>query len=309
MTTRAIEDDIATAGRWAGFYRARGYNPLPTDPETGHPPVAYRQWWCDPAPADLFDRHAFPSLQVMTGRRWGLIVIDLDGDEAKSRWAGMGRSPRTWTVVSGGGGMHLWFRISPDYPREIVKAVVWRGEGSHSLIERFGDRGLITAPPSLHRKTGRRYRFIDKARSPASMPLPAPCPEWILRLESVDRKPVPTAEVFVCRRAAPIATDGSARYRKEDVLAAIGDKVGLARSWGLRVTTKRSGPDCLACHAIGRPDAHPSGIFNVETGVYWDAWIGKGMSLLDVGVSLGIYADWRDALADLGARYVARRAG
>ncbi len=81
------------------------------------------------------------------------------------------------------------------------------------------------------------------------------------------------------------------------------DKVGLIRSWGVRVTGRRSGGGWEA-HAIHREDNHPSAVV-FEDGSYWDPWLpdGRAISLYDLGVELGIFRTWLDALKHLGAQY------
>ena len=307
MTSRTADSDLCL--KWASFYHLRGWSVLPSDPQIGHPPLRFAHLWDAPAsdPADLWRRWPTPALQIMLGRRWRLLVIDLDGLEARERFPRLGRVPRTWKTHSGGGGLHLWFTLPDGHPTPLPRAVLWRGEGEHSLIERLCDRSLIVAPPSLHRKTGRRYRFLDKPHSPAGLPMPAPCPAWVLGLEPLraDRPAAPLAAP-----APPIGRPrgpAPGRYRAADVLAAIPDKAAIARSWGLRITGRRAGAGCLACHAVGREDRNPSAIFKEATGQYWDPWIGThALSLFDLGALLGVYGDWRDAVADLGATFRVR---
>lgn len=295
--------DVRLVRRWAGFYRTRGYNPLPMRADAKRPFVRYSEWWETPTPADLFDRFEPAGVQVMTGRRWRLLVVDLDGPEARDRWARLGRCPRTWATHSRGDGLHLWFTLPPGLP-ELRKAVLWKGDAPHSAIERLCDRSLIVAPPSLHPGTGRRYRFASRAESPAGLPMPAECPGWVLALEPV-RPVAPAAPPIPVVRPRPGGPRKpvTGRVRAADVLATIPDKAALAASWGLRITGRRAGRGALECHAIGREDRHPSALLNPESGLYWDPWIGRAVGLFELAARLGVYRDWREAAEDLAGRY------
>lgn len=291
--------DIAAARRWADFYRSRGWNPLPSRPDAKRPLVRFAQWWDESAPADLFDRHPTPSLQLMTGRRWRLLAIDLDGPEASDWFRSRGPIPRTWATHSGGDGLHLWFRVPADLP-ETPRAILWKGEGRHAAVERLCDRSLIMVPPSIHPTTGRRYRFASPGASPKRLPTPAECPGWVLRLAPVGPARVPGATP-PARSPRKVAATG--RYRAAEVLAAIPDKAAVARSWGVRIAASRpNAAGWYSCHAIGREDRTPSASLSAETGRYWEPGI-RPISLFDLGARLGVYADWRDAVNDLGVRY------
>jgi hypothetical protein len=51
---------------------------------------------------------------------------------------------------------------------------------------------------------------------------------------------------------------------------------------------------------LDRPDTHPSAAVDAESGTYVDLGSGCRMSFFDLAVALGIYHDYRDAIADLG---------
>lgn len=206
--------DVAACRKWTDLYRFRGFNPLPSDPTAKKPLCRYADLWEAAASPELFDRFPTTNTQIMTGRHWGLLVIDLDGEEAKTRFAKWGRTPRTWATHSGGGGVHLWFSI-PREGKALPKAFLWKGKAGHSAIERLCDRSLVMAPPSIHPKTGERYRFRSKGESPLSLPIPAACPAWILNLKPIGIK---------LSSSVPI------RGGLSDLIDAIPHKIDLARS-------------------------------------------------------------------------------
>ncbi len=185
--------EIRLTQAWADLYRARGYNPLPSRPEAKRPFLRWSEWVDRPVPADLFNKFQTANVQVMCGRRWGLMVIDLDGPEAIEHWRSLcPMKVRTWITHSGGRGRHLWFRVDPDGP-PITSGRLWGvwepeardGKGDwkkHVAIERLGDRRLIMAPPSIHPDTGRRYRFMGHD-SPKGVGRPAWAPGWVMGMQ------------------------------------------------------------------------------------------------------------------------------
>lgn len=306
-----MPEDIQLCRDWADLYRERGFNPLPSRPDAKRPCCRYADYWSAPAPASLFERFPTTNVQVICGRAWRLLVIDLDGEEAINRWAGMGSTPRTWISHSGAGGRHLWFRLPADYPKPLSKAFLWKSKAKHTAIERLCDNSLVMAPPSIHPKTGKRYRFISKERSPLGLAIPAECPDWVLRLGSVGRLTVDWVypdhdrkeASFTPRRLAPNSQASSPNFDRAKVLDSIRDKIALARSWGVRVAGRPSPKGWVPVHAINREDTHASAAIHIQSGHYVDRGSGVKLSLFDLGAELGIYSDWREAIQDLGERY------
>lgn len=289
----------------AQLYTSRGWNVLPCKPGEKRPSVRYSQWWTEKAPTDLVDRHECTAFQVMLGRHWRLIVIDLDGQAAVEWWESNHgrRTPRTWITHSGGGGRHLWFRLPEHYARPLPKAVLWTDGEKHSAAERLCDGSLIVAPPSVHPKTGRRYQFLSKAHSPLTLPMPAPAASWLLHIPTL----TPTVAVQPVQVESIKVVPFSGRLPKTaDIVAAIPDKIGLAKTWGVRFTGRKTSKGWHECHAISRPDDHPSAAVHCDGGYYYDQGSGSKLSLLDLAVTLGVYRDWREASTDLAERYGVR---
>lgn len=283
MSDELDVEQVERCRRWAALYRAKGWNVLPCRPDEKRPAVRFKAYQTSPAPADLFDRHPCAAMQVMLGRAFGLLVLDLDGDAAKDWWRAnhAASAPVTWTTHSGGNGLHLWFRVSKE-GRPIRKAVLWTDGAKHSAVERLCDGSLIVAPPSRH-SAGRTYQFVDRARSPAGMPLPAPAPFWLLDLPPVNVRPRPADP-------SPRVLTGRFDVR---------DKIGLARRWGVKFTGRVNG-DWHECHAIDRPDTNASAAVHRESGYYRDLGPSDARyRFLDLAVALGAYHDWREAADDL----------
>lgn len=314
---------LAETRRWVQLYRRLGFQPLPSrmdDPQKRKKPCcAYAQWWEAPAPLDeLWKRYETLNIQVMTGRFWGLCVLDLDGGPAIEEWGRLaakhGGCPDTWVSHSGGGGQHWWFS-TPRGMAETGKSVLWavwdeeaKGWKKHQAIELLCDRSLVMAPPSVHPKTGRVYKWLDKRHSPLGRGLVRPelLPAWVLKLPRVTApRQAPAPVVSIPMRT--VTRPKGVRWRSADVLEAIHDKASLAASWGLRFATRReNAAGWMQVHAIGREDRNPSASFSESKGGrYWEPGQ-KSIGLFDLAVQLGVYASYWDAVSDLADRYHVR---
>jgi hypothetical protein len=185
-------------------YAARGWPVLPIhttrdglcscgSPECSHPgkhpvgklvPRGVKDSVADP---DTIRRWCaeFPDANVgiATGAASGLVVLDVDprhgGDTslvALERYHGS--LPDTPRVLTGGGGVHLYFAIHQP---------VGNRTGFAPGIDLRGDGGFVVAPPSLH-ASGRRYAW-ELGAGPDDVPL-APMPAWLLERICADRSSV-----------------------------------------------------------------------------------------------------------------------
>lgn len=117
---------------WSEFQRR-----LPTEEEV-------KRWW------ELYPE---ANIAVVCGKVSGITVIDLDVKrDDKGNIIKRGDPspfPNTVTNESGGGGLHLFYKYSPDIKTCRLS----------ELVEVKNDGGLITVPPSIHH-TGNVYREI-----------------------------------------------------------------------------------------------------------------------------------------------------
>ena len=117
----------------------------------------------------------------------GLLVVDLDGDDALAWWYEQGAPDTAW--VTTGRGQHHYFRAEglPSTTGRLAPNVDTRGVG-----------GYVVAPPSVHPATGARYEWaggqevleapegLRKALRPRrqrrpSIPVPGAGPDWNVR--------------------------------------------------------------------------------------------------------------------------------
>jgi hypothetical protein len=318
MIALARDPDIERAREAATFYQSFGWNPLPSDPALGHPPYTYTALRDSGAPDRIWDHFPLPCVQVPTGRRWGLVVIDLDGEVARDAWqAWTLHRPidPTWTVESPRGGLHLWFEVPRD-GAPIPWRFLWRlpdpsrkdGWAKHEGIELLGDGRLAMAPPSYRIGPGgrrREYSFTT-GRGPSDIGRPAPLPDWIFLLPDVKLPRRFHGRIARMRFKAPgMAVAGRFRFRA--VLDAIQDKTSLAASWGLRIASRvPNDAGWLRCHAIGREDRKPSASFHAESGYYWEPDAPR-LGLFELGVALGAFGSVIEARDVLGSVFVPSR--
>lgn len=126
-----------------------------------------REWW---------SLYPDANIGIATGDVSQVVVLDVDvksGGETSLAILEerMGQIPDTWCVLTGGGGMHLYFRMPDADVRNSVSAVA-------PGIDVRGNGGYVVAPPS-HHISGESYRW-SAVLHPKKVDL-APVPEWLLK--------------------------------------------------------------------------------------------------------------------------------
>ena len=154
------------------------------------------------------------AIGAATGAASRLAVLDLDakhGDPAMLLDALAERvgcdPPRTATSRTGGGGLHLFFRLSPGHTVRSSAGKVAPGADVR------GDGGYIILPPSRH-ASGRRYRWSDEADDgifPAVATAPA---DWLADLIAATAPSRPAPAPLL----APRLADASATWAADALL-------------------------------------------------------------------------------------------
>ncbi|HBH19107.1 MAG TPA: hypothetical protein DDX14_09285 [Cyanobacteria bacterium UBA9579] len=116
------------------------------------------------------------NIGIATGRVSGIVVLDVDprddGDELlRVLTAQYQDLPRTVTALSGGGGLHYYFK----YPESGIMS----RNAFRSGLDFKSDDDWIIAPQSIH-KSGQTYKW-QEGFSPSDIPL-ALLPEWLHNL-------------------------------------------------------------------------------------------------------------------------------
>lgn len=300
-------DDVIECARW---YIEAGFNPLPSKFVEEHgkvyPPFYYAKARDDGLSErsfeELAERLECDRIQVATGAKWGLVVVDLDGWEAREVWREWTRHqklPPTWEVEHDPEcGKHLWFASNEEVPH---KTVLWGGEG-HRAIEVLGDRNLIVAPPSVSPRTGRPYRWID-GHSPNDCPL-ADLPWFVLDAIRRQTPALPAREAVALPRMplAPLAVGGHcerAEVEKWMDVESVALKLGIrfaAPGWNAVGWRK--------CYRRFREERHPSASLRHD-GLYWEPDLSskKGretLNLFDIAIEVGAARDYCHAVDLIG---------
>jgi len=103
----------------------------------------------------------------------GYFVIDIDIEHGGFDSLGKLRAkhtilPTTWTIRTGSGGLHLWYKYKTAGVRNTTALAGYQG------IDVRGQGGYVVAPPSLHR-SGHRYEASDDATI-------VDAPVWLIEL-------------------------------------------------------------------------------------------------------------------------------
>ncbi len=177
--------DTLRPGEWALLYVGRGWSvvPMHTVDRDGacscgsadcpspakHPRVRWEDAMDRPAGHETvhawWRRWPNANVGVVTGSVSGVATIDIDprngGDFTVSNLETSGRGlPPTLESATGGGGRHLWYRLSEQKLNSVTLGVG---------VELKAERGLVVAPPSRH-LSGGSYRWLDYSMEPSSLP-------------------------------------------------------------------------------------------------------------------------------------------
>ncbi|SIO10508.1 Bifunctional DNA primase/polymerase, N-terminal [Singulisphaera sp. GP187] len=168
-------------------YHERGFCPIPQKPGAKSPCIKWKGYQNQPPSRSVIkyrfiDDFPDAGIALVLGPAFNLFVVDCDGEEAHRILVDrLGGLPPTPTVLSGSGlphKYHLYFQ-HPALPTN-AKFTPW-----HRNLEFRGYRGIVIAPPSLH-KSGNRYRWAE-GRSLDDVPMlevPGPILEALQARES-----------------------------------------------------------------------------------------------------------------------------
>ena len=311
----------------ADYYRDLGWQPLPSKMDLKGPMLrSFVDFWETPLPDLTYAASEWQTtnIQLMTGYRWKLMVVDCDGDEAIETWKRMiahyGGIPKTWRSRTGGGGEHHYFAL-PDWLDECLSRRLWgvwdtfaatdpekpgsppKGDWQrHKEIRVLGDKALVIAPPSIHVDTGRPYAFEV---GPRDLPVPAFAPDWLLKMPAVVRPDCVERFAPIKIPAESAGKRGGRRHDWQDVIAAIPSPVEVAKRWGLRVAgTGPGSKGWWTVHAIDRIDNTPSCQFNDTNGIFWDGRDRTTIPFFKLGVALNAFLTVQDCVNSLGDEFI-----
>ncbi len=155
---------------WAYYYLNLGWTPLPVKRGTKFPAVKWTEYQTrQPTPREIERWNWSGGIGIVTN---GLICVDCDGGGEQLL---KGKDfPPSWTVRTGSGGLHRYYKANGQPTRNAV-AILKGDDGAQVDIR--ADGGFIIVPPSQHIKTGKPYTWILPPWLD-TLPL-APAPVWI----------------------------------------------------------------------------------------------------------------------------------
>jgi hypothetical protein len=179
-----------------------------------------RAWW---------KRWPQANVGIVTGKISNLVVVDVDGPEGEESLKRAGIDlPTTPTVLTGGGGRHLYYRYS-----EQAKT----GTGVLPRVDVRADGGFVVAPPSGH-KSGNVYRWaeglslddVEMAEFPEGLLKPTPTSgksgsekqgkvDW----SDMMKESEPSRNVMLTQRAGSLLGRGLSRKDTLEILLALNE--------------------------------------------------------------------------------------
>lgn len=166
--------------RSASAYAERGFYVFPLQPGDKVPfPYTRGEHDATTDPAEILRwarRWPDANVAIVPGKS-GLFVVDVDtrnfGDESLRALPPL---PDTATTLTGGGGLHLWFKRPESLGGRKCKALHFPGLKTSGLDVKGVCSGYVVAPPSFH-PSGRRYLWECLSRVD-EVPI-ADCPAWL----------------------------------------------------------------------------------------------------------------------------------
>jgi hypothetical protein len=301
--------DMDEVRHWARRYYAAGYNPLPSRGDAKRPALkAFKRYlYRDRIPEAWLKRWWSSNIQIPLGVRWGVCVVDIDGNAGSDEWLWriVSRSWKWKTWVSGApvsrSSRHIWFRI-PESIESFPTTVLWKGKNSHEEIKVLGDGALAIVPPSIHPDRGTRYEWLV---GPDELWSPALLPDWLLRrITEARQKPPSPPPVRPVPSGLHLPSRSGRHYQRDEVLYALGDrKHEIAAAYGLEVHRHPASSGFHACRSISREDSNWSCTIDPRTGVYKDWATGEVLPFYTVLMRLdpGTFPDFPTTVDLLGS--------
>lgn len=280
---------------WATkLFREFGISCFPIAKDAKRPLVRTSEWWGKHFPVDALARFNGCNIAAQTGLVSSLLVIDVDSVETASQWfKSVPILPASWSVRTGGGGLHLWFRVPSWWRNEFGRTQIWKGEGKHEEVAVIFGRGMAICPPSRFPGSP-PYRW-ECDRSPLTRSL-GYAPEWLLKA-CVAAKAPRLASTGDLLPAGPAGNSWS------DFAGLVPDKLSLLIGWGLRLAGSQNASGWIPCYRPGDvTDTVASASVRPDTGQVWTSTRGT-LSFVASAVALGAFTTEEQCVEWIRANY------
>jgi hypothetical protein len=146
------------------FYHEMGFCVLPTVPKSARPifewgdMVEKNRRFTKAEIDDIYTNNPGLGIQLILGKISGwLYALDFESENGYKLFIDKNPEFADNPIVKTARGYHVYFRLVNNI---LDHKTVIEIEGEP--VELLGNGHLITVPPSIHRKTGQKYRFINK---------------------------------------------------------------------------------------------------------------------------------------------------
>jgi hypothetical protein len=170
---------------WARRIRELGYSPIPVRPGSKQPAFAGWSDLCDQAPdwrrIEVWSRKLPSAGLAVAGGYGGLVIVDVDTEDPAQQEAITKALPVPGAARVGKKGAALFFRWTGE---DAAPSRSFRGENGAVLVDIIGHGRACVIPPTLHKDTGRPYRWTaPDGGLPPLRALPPLTPDDLAALE------------------------------------------------------------------------------------------------------------------------------
>ena len=266
MRAKTNPPDLAIA--WAEkLYEKHGIYTIPIAKDAKKPLIQTSNWWGPsppkPVPVGLIRQMRPNNIAVQTGVVSGVVVIDVDDPKACQGWfSSVPRLPSTWTVKTGGGGLHLYYRLPRWLEKPLPKVVLWKGTEKHQEVALIGERAMAITAPS--RFTGKMYKW-GKGPNPIHCS-PAYLPAWIVKHVISMTKEIALQNSPVVIERTPWTFPAGLTTPEFDEVT---NKLETLVAAGLRISGRPNASGWIPCYRPDKEDRNPSASVREDGSVVW----------------------------------------
>ena len=157
----------------ARLYRSKGLSVIPMDGK--RPAIKWAEYQrriaSDAELRSWFQGGRKYNIGIVTGQvSGGIVVVDLDDQEAISAWSQIGTETNL-VAMTGGGGMHLFYRSEQTIGNRV--------RALKASIDIRAEHAVIVVEPSIHPATLQPYRFATPIEDIELTDLPVFDPAWV----------------------------------------------------------------------------------------------------------------------------------